>query len=92
MDSLTLKIQSFVNQVSSAPAAADSTSPNALKMVKYFEEEYKLQMMSFLENEWVAEQVERDLTDGAFKDLRSHVPANRRPEFDQTVSMALLGD
>ena len=78
-----------MNQVDGVPALAGSSSPNAIKMVKYFEEEYNLQMMSFLENEWLDEQVDRDLTDGAFKDLRSHVPAARRPGFDAAVSTVL---
>jgi len=81
-----------MNQVGDATVAVGSTSPNAVQMVKYFEEEYKLQMMSFLENEWLEEQVDRDLSDGAFKDLRSHVPVDRRPGFDAAVTMVLQTD
>ena len=87
MDSLTLKIHSFLNHAGSSNAATDTArSNNALEMVQYFEEEYDLQMMSFLEKEWLNEQVDRDLSHGAFSDLRNHVPADRREGFDKIVS------
>jgi len=87
MDSLTLKIQSFMNHTGSKiPATDKSESKNALEMVQYFEEEYDLRMMSFLEKEWINEQVDRDLSYGEFSDLRDHVPASRRDRFDAIVS------
>jgi hypothetical protein len=86
MDSLTLKIHSFLKQTGSTGALTDTTSQNALQMVRFFEEEYDLQMLSFLENEWVDEQLERDLTYGDFSELRNSVPANRRRQFDAAVS------
>lgn len=92
MDSLTLKIHSFLNHASSDTLTVDRKSQSALKMVKYFEEEYDLQMMSFLEKEWVTEQVERDISNGVFTDLRSHVPVNRQSGFDAIVSSVLNND
>jgi len=87
MDSLTLKIHSFMNHAGSSNSATDSEpSKNALEMVQYFEEEYDLQMMSFLEKEWLIEQVDRDLSYGEFSDLRNHVPESRREGFDKIVS------
>ena len=87
MDSLTLKIQSFMNHTGSKlPTTDKSESENALEMVQYFEEEYDLRMLSFLEKEWINEQVDRDLSYGEFSDLRDHVPAGRRDRFDAIVS------
>ena len=86
MDSLTLKIQSFVNQVDSPATAGNVSSDSALKMVKYFEEEYDLQMMSFLENEWVEEQVDRDVTHGEFSELNAEIPTSRQASFESAVA------
>ncbi len=76
-----------MNHVGSpAPTSDNFQSRDALEMVRYFEEEYDLQMMSFLEQEWVDEQVDRDLTYGEFSDLRDQVPSSRLDGFDAIVT------
>lgn len=87
MDSLALKIHAFMNHAGFATLPTDNSgSQNALEMVKYFEEEYDLKMMSFLEKEWVEEQMDRDLSYGEFSDLRDQVPASRLSGFDAIVA------
>jgi hypothetical protein len=73
VDSLTLKIQSFLLN---AGIQVDPSIPQTRALATYFADTYGVEMMAFLEQEWVSEQIERDLEDGAFSDLRT---GSRRP-------------
>lgn len=67
VDSLTLKIQSFLLN---AGIQVDPSIPQTHALATYFVDTYGVEMMAFLEQEWVSEQIERDLKDGAFSEIR----------------------
>ena len=81
MDSMSLKIHSFLRNagVSSSPEG------NVSQLVSYFEREYGLNLMSFLESEWLSEQLDRDLTTGAFSEMRHLVSQEQLNDFDEDV-------
>jgi len=83
MDSLSLKIRSFLQN---AGFAYDESASSAAQLVSYFEKEYGLSMMGFLEQEWVEEQVGRDIERGYFRGLREYVSRDRRTDFDEVVA------
>ena len=83
MDSLSLKIRSFLQN---ADFVYDESVSSATQIVSYFEKKYGLSMMGFLEQEWIDEQVERDIARGHFRELREYVPQDLRTDFDQAVA------
>ncbi len=83
VDGLDLKIQSFLQ---SAGVEFDDTACSKTQLLRYFEGEYGLEMMSLLEQEWVNEQLERDLTSGDFWQVRDFVDEDKRESFDQAVA------
>jgi len=71
MDSLSVKIRSFLLNAGIRPDPELSESD---AIVAYFRETYGVEMMAFLEQEWVNEQVDRDFgRDGAFRPLLDKV-------------------
>lgn len=66
IDSLTLKIHSFLLN---AGIQVDPSVPHTKALTTYFKETYGVEMLALMEQEWVAEQVERDITEGPFKAL-----------------------
>ena len=81
MDSLSLKIHSFLRNA----GIAASNESNLAQLVSYFEREYGLNVMGFLESEWLSEQLDRDLSSGEFSDLRSLVSLDKLDEFDEDI-------
>jgi hypothetical protein len=82
MDSMSLKIHSFLRNVG-VDAAPNS---NVSELVAYFEREYGLRMMGFLESEWLNEQLERDFTTGSFADLRAYVSERQMDDFNEDLA------
>lgn len=81
MDSMSLKIHSFLRNA----GVASSHEGDLAQLVAYFEREYGLNVMAFLESEWLNEQLERDLTSGAFSEMRSLVSAEKLEGFDEDI-------
>ncbi len=84
VDSLTLKIQSFLLN---AGIQVDPSIPQTRALATYFVDTYGVEMMAFLEQEWVSEQIDRDLKEGVFRDLKTDRPdtspirtGSRRPD------------
>lgn len=82
MDSMSLKIHSFLKSV----GVSTSESNNVSDLVSYFEKEYGLKMMGFLEAEWLNEQLERDSASGAFAELRPFINEHQLADFDEDVA------
>lgn len=82
LDSMSLKIQSFLQ--STGVQTPNSSNPSQL--MAYFEREYDLKMMGFLEKEWIAEQIERDFSFGSFAELRAFVSEDQLDDFDDDVA------
>ena len=82
VDGLSLKIQSFLRN---AGFQYDDKECSQTQLLRYFEEEYGLQMMRLLEQEWIDEQIERDLTSGDFKQLRKFVADAQLDSYDTAV-------
>ena len=83
VDSLNLKIQSFLQN---AGVTYDDTKSSQMQLLRYFEEEYGMQVMHLLEQEWIDEQVERDLTSGDFRNFRKFVSDDQLSSYDEAVS------
>ena len=83
VDSLSLKIQSFLQNVG---FNYDDMKCSQTQLLRYFEDEYGLEVMPLLEREWVDEQVERDLNGGYFSNLRPQVAEEQRDRFDRDVA------
>ncbi|GMQ82644.1 MAG: hypothetical protein BMS9Abin05_2100 [Rhodothermia bacterium] len=83
VDGFNLKIQSFLQN---AGVNYDDNKCSQTQLLRYFEEEYGLHMMHLLEQEWIDEQLERDLTSGDFKHLRKFVAEDQLNSYDEAVS------
>ncbi|NQV72467.1 hypothetical protein HQ496_05040 [bacterium] len=81
MDSMSLKIHSFLRNA----GIASSHEGNLAQLVSYFEREYGLNVMGFLESEWLSEQLERDLSSGDFSEMRNLVSLDKLDEFDEDI-------
>ncbi|PIQ61241.1 MAG: hypothetical protein COV99_09715 [Bacteroidetes bacterium CG12_big_fil_rev_8_21_14_0_65_60_17] len=83
MDSLSVKIRSFLLSAGIRPDPELSESD---AIVSHFRDTYGVEMMAFLEQEWVNEQVDRDFgKDGPFRPLLDKV-------FRQNAGMSALDD
>ena len=82
VDGLNLKIQSFLQN---AGFKYDDDECSQTQLLRYFEDEYGLEMMRLLEQEWIDEQLERDLTSGDFKQLRKFVSEAQLDSYDAAV-------
>jgi len=83
VDSLSLKIKSFLKNVG---AEYNDQGCSQTQLLRYFEDEYGLEVMPLLEQEWVNEQVDRDLETGYFKTLRLQISEDRRDRFDEDIA------
>ena len=82
LDSMSLKIHSFLKN-----AGIDSSpGGDVAQLVAYFEREYGLNVMSFLESEWLNEQLDRDMSKGDLSDLRSLVSEAQKENFDDDMT------
>lgn len=86
LDSLSLKIHSFLRQVG---VNTDPSTSDAAALVSYFEREYGLTLMSFLESEWLREELERDEISEDFQYARDILEPERRKAFDADLSLLL---
>ena len=86
LDSLSLKIHSFLQHVG---VRTDPATSDAAALVSYFESEYGLSMMSFLESEWLNEQLGRDEKSDDFEYARDILEPERRQAFDADLALLL---
>lgn len=77
------KILKFLNE---AGYELVENEPAALQLIRYFEETYGVNLMGLLEQEWLDEQVDRELTHKDFEVLREFVDDGYVVEFDEAVA------
>jgi hypothetical protein len=65
MNSMILKIRNFLSKAGFDEEVAPDL--NDIDQVRQFEATYGLSILGMLEQEWVAEQVEKDVTSGTFE-------------------------
>jgi hypothetical protein len=83
MDSLSDKIRIFLKDAG-FEFAGDRASN--LELLRYFEREYGFEVMRYMEQEWVEQQLEREFSQGFVDQMRSHVDEDRLDEFDDDIS------
>ncbi len=83
MQSLSDKIRQFLNDAG-FEFAGDRCSN--LELFRYFEREYGLQMMRLMEQEWLQQQLEREVSQEFFSTLRDQVDAADLSDYDSDVS------
>lgn len=86
LDSLSLKIHSFLRQVG---VKTDPSSSDATALVSYFEREYGLTLMCFFESEWLREELDRDDLSEDFQYARDILEPERRKAFDADMTLLL---
>lgn len=62
-----------------------------IKLLRFFEREYDAEILGFLEQEWLQEEMERDFNRGTLGPVRSRIPPGQREAFDADLD-ALFGD
>lgn len=62
------------------------SEPAALQLLRYFEQEYDVNLLPLLEQEWVDEQLERELTDEHFDTIREFIDEQHLREYDAALS------
>ena len=67
MDSMNEKIRDFLR---GAGYDVNDAEPTGLQLVRLMEEEYDFLVMGLLEQEWMQEQIDRDLESEEFTDFR----------------------
>ena len=82
MDSMSLKIASFLRNAG-IPAQTES---NLSTLVSYFETEYGVDLMGFLESEWIDEQLSRDDTASDLVEIRQMVSPEMLSDFDADLA------
>ena len=83
MDSLSGKIRSFLKDAGFEFAGDRSSN---LELLHYFEREYGLEVMRFMEEEWVQQQLDREFPEGVMDHLRGQVEDDRLDDFDADIS------
>ena len=83
MDSLSDKIRAFLKDAG-FEFAGDRASN--LELMRYFEREYGIQVMSYMEEEWVQQQLDREFSQGFVDEIRDQVDADRLEDFDEDIS------
>ena len=76
----------IIQFLSDAGYESPENEPAALQLIRYFEETYQVSLMTLLEQEWIDEQVSRELTHKDFNVLREHLDEGQAVEFDQAVA------
>ena len=79
---MSLKIASFLRNAG-IPAQSDS---NLSTLVSYFESEYGIDVMGFLESEWIDEQLSREGTASDLEELRQMVSPELLSDFDADLA------
>ncbi|MFT4603599.1 MAG: hypothetical protein ACI9W4_000314 [Rhodothermales bacterium] len=83
MDSLSDKIRSFL--IDAGFEFAGDRASN-LELLRYFEREYGFEVMRFMEQEWVEQQLEREFSQGFVDQMREHVENDRLEDFDDDIT------
>ncbi len=83
MDSLSDKIRSFLKDAG-FEFAGDRASN--LELLRYFEREYGFEVMRYMEQEWVEQQLEREFSQGFVDQMRTHIDEDRLEDFDDDIS------
>lgn len=83
VDGLDLKIQSFLQN---AGVEYDDAACSKTQLLRYFEDEFGLKLMPLLEQEWISEQLDRDLTSGDFWQGDDYGDEDLRESFDEAIS------
>ncbi len=66
-----------------------SSEPVALQLLRYFEKEYDVNLLPLLEQEWVDEQIDREITHEQFESIRELIDEQHIREYD--AALARLG-
>ncbi|MEM1128810.1 MAG: hypothetical protein AAGI71_19360, partial [Bacteroidota bacterium] len=88
MDRMHDKIRAFLKG-SGMDVQADDMA--LIKLLRFFEREYDAEILGFLEQEWLQEEMERDFNRGTLGPVRSRIPPGQREAFDADLD-ALFGD
>ena len=64
-----------------------SNEPAAIQLLRFFEQEYDVTLLPLLEQEWVDEQLERELTTEHFQTLREFIDDQYLVDYDKTLAM-----
>ena len=78
------KILKFLKEAGHEPI---ENEPAALQLIRYFEETYEVSLLKLLEQEWIDEQVSRELTHKDFEVLREFVDDGHIQEFDEAIAV-----
>jgi len=84
LDSLTLKILSFLKSVG---MTSDPVHPDDAALMARVEQEYGISLMSFLESEWLHEQLTRDELSEEVVHARELLNPERRRSFDEDLAL-----
>lgn len=83
MDSMEQKIRAFLDGIGHE---TDPNTQSSVDLLRYFEDEYGIEIMGMLEQEWLDEQLERDVSDGYFSEIRKYIPEDDRDDYDASVA------
>jgi hypothetical protein len=83
MQSLSDKVRLFLKDAG-FQFAGDRCSN--LELLRYFEREYGLEVMRFMEEEWVKEQLDAEASEDFFTPLRRQVEQEDLAQFDRDLS------
>ncbi len=64
-----------------------SSEPAAIQLLRFFEQEYDVSLLPLLEQEWVDEQIEREVTAEHFQTLREFIDDQFLVDYDKTLAM-----
>ncbi len=62
-----------------------SKEPAALQLLRYFEQEYDVNLLSLLEQEWVDEQIEQEISHEQFETIRELLDERHIREYDAAL-------
>ena len=83
MHSLSDKIRQFLKDAGFEFAGDRSSN---LELIRYFEQEYGFEVMRFMEQEWVEQQLDREFSEGFIDQMRDQVSEERLDDFDADIS------
>lgn len=62
------------------------SEPVAIQLLRFFEEEYDVSLLPLLEQEWVDEQLEREMTSNHFQTLRAFIDDKYLADYDEALA------
>lgn len=60
-----------------------AVEPVAMQLLRYFEQEYDVSLLPLLEQEWIDEQLNLEITDEQFQTFRSFIEDRFMDDYDQ---------